>query len=254
MSYGYDPKLSEGAVKCPLFQTSTFVFERAEDGKAFFELAYGLREQRPRRGAGADLLAHQQPRPRGPRGPAGALGRRRERPGLLERHGRDLDLPAGPSCARATCLLHSEPLYGGTEFLAQKILPQFGIRHVGLPGRPAPGAARQRPPAARKRGPRRRDPDRDAGQPHQRARRHRRLRRGSPRASPTRRAAAPPVIVDNTFLGPLWQHPLALGADLVVYSLTKYVGGHSDLIAGRLPRRRGARSRRCAACAPSSAR
>ena len=45
MGYGYEPRLSEGSVKCPLFQTSTFVFERAEDGKAFFELAYGLREK-----------------------------------------------------------------------------------------------------------------------------------------------------------------------------------------------------------------
>ena len=45
MSYGYEPRLSEGSVKCPLFQTSTFVFERAEDGKAFFEVAYGLREK-----------------------------------------------------------------------------------------------------------------------------------------------------------------------------------------------------------------
>jgi methionine-gamma-lyase len=45
-------------------------------------------------------------------------------------------------------------------------------------------------------------------------------------------AGRPPVIVDNTFLGPLWQQPLALGADICVTSLTKYVGGHSDLIAG----------------------
>ena len=44
MGYGYDPRLSEGAVKCPIFQTSTFVFESAEAGKAFFEVAYGLRE------------------------------------------------------------------------------------------------------------------------------------------------------------------------------------------------------------------
>src|SRR5690606_143014 len=42
----------------------------------------------------------------------------------------------------------------------------------------------------------------------------------------------PLLMVDNTFLGPLWQKPLQLGADLVLYSLTKYVGGHSDLIAG----------------------
>lgn len=38
--------------------------------------------------------------------------------------------------------------------------------------------------------------------------------------------------VDNTYMGPMWQHPLQFGADLVVYSATKYIGGHSDLIAG----------------------
>ncbi|HEY0315442.1 MAG TPA: PLP-dependent transferase, partial [Sphingomonas sp.] len=42
----------------------------------------------------------------------------------------------------------------------------------------------------------------------------------------------PPIAIDNTFLGPLWQQPLRQGADLVVYSLTKYAGGHSDLVAG----------------------
>ena len=39
-------------------------------------------------------------------------------------------------------------------------------------------------------------------------------------------------MVDNTFLGPLFQHPLEHGADLVIYSGTKYIGGHSDIIAG----------------------
>ena len=47
MSLGYNPQLSEGAIKCPIFQTSTFVFKNAEEGKAFFELAYGLREGNP---------------------------------------------------------------------------------------------------------------------------------------------------------------------------------------------------------------
>ena len=43
-----------------------------------------------------------------------------------------------------------------------------------------------------------------------------------------------PVIlsVDNTYMGPIWQHPLKHGADLVLYSATKYIGGHSDVIAG----------------------
>lgn len=47
MSYGYKPELSEGALKCPIFQTSTFVFRNAREGKAFFELAYGLRQKGP---------------------------------------------------------------------------------------------------------------------------------------------------------------------------------------------------------------
>lgn len=42
----------------------------------------------------------------------------------------------------------------------------------------------------------------------------------------------PLVMVDNTFLGPAFQHPLTLGADLVLYSATKYLGGFSDLLAG----------------------
>ena len=47
MGYGYKPELSEGAIKCPIFMTSTFVFRTAEEGKAFFELAYGLRKSKP---------------------------------------------------------------------------------------------------------------------------------------------------------------------------------------------------------------
>ena len=46
MGYGYAPSLSEGALKPPLFQTSTFVFRNAQEGKASFELAYGLREKK----------------------------------------------------------------------------------------------------------------------------------------------------------------------------------------------------------------
>ena len=47
MGYGYDPFLSERSLKPPVFQTSTFVFQSAQDGKEFFELAYGLRQKRP---------------------------------------------------------------------------------------------------------------------------------------------------------------------------------------------------------------
>ena len=44
MSYGYKPELSEGAIKIPLFQTSTFVFKNVEEGKSFFEVAMEHRQ------------------------------------------------------------------------------------------------------------------------------------------------------------------------------------------------------------------
>jgi cystathionine gamma-synthase len=40
------------------------------------------------------------------------------------------------------------------------------------------------------------------------------------------------AVVDNTFLSPLWQRPLALGADMVMHSTTKYLNGHSDVVGG----------------------
>jgi methionine-gamma-lyase len=49
------------------------------------------------------------------------------------------------------------------------------------------------------------------------------------RASPSRHV---PMIVDNTFLGPVYQSPLEHGADAAIYSATKFLGGHSDLVAG----------------------
>ena len=52
MGYGYNPEWSEGSLKSPIFQTSTFVFKTAEEGKAFFEVAYGLREAEEGEGIG----------------------------------------------------------------------------------------------------------------------------------------------------------------------------------------------------------
>jgi methionine-gamma-lyase len=54
LNYGYDPQLSEGAVKPPVFLTSTFVFKTAEDGQDFFDYVSGRRE--PPEGMGAGLV------------------------------------------------------------------------------------------------------------------------------------------------------------------------------------------------------
>jgi cystathionine gamma-synthase len=47
-------------------------------------------------------------------------------------------------------------------------------------------------------------------------------------------AAGALVVVDNTFLSPVWQQPLSLGADVVMHSTTKYLNGHSDVVGGAL--------------------
>jgi methionine-gamma-lyase len=128
-------------------------------------------------------------------------------------------------------LVASEPVYGGTEFLVENILPQFGIQRVWF------GSGDLRPTLD------------DALAQAQALGRIGMIYLETP-ANPSNglvdiarcakiagsladaKGRRPLVAVDNTFLGPLWQRPLQHGADFVVYSLTKYVGGHSDLIAG----------------------
>ncbi len=229
MSYGYDPALSEGAVKPPIFQTSTFAFESAEAGKAFFEVAYGLREK-------------------GPTEELGLIYSRLNNPDLELLEDRLTLWDGAEECAVfesgmaaiATSLLsfvrpghvlvHSEPLYGGSDYLINHVLADFGVCPVAFP----------------------------AGQPVSEFESAVRAEIGKrvvsvvfveTPANPTNalvdiagvaefartlalRETTPVVMVDNTFLGPLWQHPLEHGADLVLYSATKFIGGHSDVIAG----------------------
>ena len=69
---------------------------------------------------------------------------------------------------------------------------------------------------------------RDADQPAARRRRHRRA------GAQVAHAGGARLVVDNTFASPYLQQPLALGADVVVHSTTKYLGGHSDVVGGAL--------------------
>jgi methionine-gamma-lyase len=229
MGYGYDPLLSEGAIKCPIFHTSTFVFESAEAGKAYFELAYGLRERAPAEECGLIYSRLNNP----------DLQVLEERLCVWDGAEAALSFSSGMSAITTALLtflrpgdvvLHSAPIYGGTDFLLHHILPEFGIVRVGFRAGEAGGLER--------------------GLEEARAAGRLRVIYIETPANPTNalvdiaacaRAAAafgsdlaarPIVMVDNTFLGPLWQQPLRHGADLVLYSLTKYVGGHSDVIAG----------------------
>jgi methionine-gamma-lyase len=230
MGYGYDPALSEGSVKCPIFQTSTFVFKTAQDGKDFFQLAYGLREANPAEEPGLIYSRLNNP----------DLQILEERLTLWDGAEDGLAFSSGMAAISTTLLtflrpgdvlVHSEPVYGGTEYLIEKVLPQFGVRHeafgafrgaASLEAAVARGAAQGRVGVVFIETPA--NPTNDLVDIAEAA------RVAAGLAGPDGRR--PLVVVDNTFLGPLWQQPIACGADLVVYSLTKYVGGHSDLVAG----------------------
>ena len=230
MSYGYDPFLSEGSVKCPIFQTSTFAFKTAEEGKAFFEVAYGLRE------------ADQGEEP-------GLIYSRLNNPDLEILENRLSLWDDAEDCAvfesgmsaistmmmeflkPGDLIMYSNPVYGGTDHFIKNFLTKYGVHILGF------------------------GPDDDEEKIEERI-------KGNPHgdklamiyvetpANPTldlfdieacARVAARHsegreekvyLAVDNTYMGPIWQHPLKHGADMVLYSATKYIGGHSDVIAG----------------------
>jgi methionine-gamma-lyase len=229
MSYGYNPEWSEGAIKCPIFQTSTFVFKTAEEGKAFFEVAYGLREQGPNEKMGLIYSRINNP----------DLEILENRLTLWDKAEDCAVFESGMSAVSTVMLeflkpgdtiLYSSPLYGGTEHFLQHVLTQFGVNIIRF----KTGQSRDEVIRIVKMS--------------EHAHTLKMIYIETP-ANPTndlidiaacREIAdhfttdAKPVhlAVDNTYFGPLWQHPLEHGADIVLYSATKYIGGHSDVIAG----------------------
>jgi methionine-gamma-lyase len=134
-------------------------------------------------------------------------------------------------------ILMSRPLYGGTETLIEKTLPAFGVTAESFTeghDRAAVEAAAVRASerAARSGGRVCLVIAETPANPTNSLVDLALLREVSEQIATRQGGARPPVAVDNTFLGPVFQQPLSLGADLVMYSLTKYVGGHSDLVAG----------------------
>lgn len=229
MTYGYKPKLSEGALKCPIFQTSTFVFNSAMEGKRFFEVAYGLSEA----SEGEEL---------------GLIYSRLNNPDLEILENRLCLWDKADDCAvfesgmsaistvmleflsPGDLLVYSRPVYGGTDHFINHVLKRMNIDAIGF----TPDTSKEEIVAQIK----------QSG----RADKLSLIHIETP-ANPTNAlidiemcaaiasefsTADKKVVlsVDNTYMGPMWQHPLQHGADLVIYSATKYIGGHSDLIAG----------------------
>lgn len=226
LSKGYVPAWSEGAAIPPVFRTSTFIFKNCQEGKRSFELAYGLRKAE--QGETPALIYTRVNNPNAefvedrvtvwdPKAEAAAL------------------FASGMGAISSTCLtfmrpgdelVFTDPVYGGTEFLFRKTLPSFG-----MPTRTVHAGASE-----------------EEMEKAVRAGKTRVLYLETP-ANPTisitdikaaarvvARCSTPEhrvyLVVDNTFLGPIFCQPHVHGADVVVYSATKFIGGHSDVVAG----------------------
>jgi methionine-gamma-lyase len=236
MSFGYDPFLSEGAVKPPVFLTSTFAFRTAEDGAAFFDVVAGRKPAPDDTGAGLVYSRFNHPN----------LEIVEDRLALIDGAESAIVTSSGMAAIGAVLLtflrpgdqlVHSTPLYGGTETLIRKVLAEWGIGGQPFTDGLSPEQMEAALEAAAARG--------RVG-----------LFYVETPANPTnalidlkvaaevlarfeqRHGYRPVSACDNTMLGPIFQHPIADGIDLCVYSLTKYVGGHSDLVAGGVTGRR----------------
>jgi cystathionine beta-lyase/cystathionine gamma-synthase len=223
LTRGFDPSLSVGAARPPVYRTSTFVFSSPEAAERAFAIALG--KLQPTEGEDVDLIYARLSHPN-----AEIL---EDQLVPLERSARCAAVFNSGMAAIATCcfafvprggaILHTQPLYGGTQHLIHQLLEPLGFTVVGVPAGDRDALAR----AA-------------ASLPELR------LVLIETPANPTLRMtdiahavdvamshpAKPLVAVDNTFLGPTFQHPLDIGADLAIYSATKFLGGQSDILGG----------------------
>jgi methionine-gamma-lyase len=230
LGYGYDPTLSEGAVKPPVFLTSTFVFGSAEEGRDFFDYVSGRKQ--PPAGSGAGLVYSRFNHPNSEIVEDRLAVYEGAESGVLFSSGMSAITTTILAFARpGDVILHSQPLYGGTETLLSRTMANFGIDATGFVDGVSEAAVRAAAQQARGKGRISIILIETPANPTNTLVDIGLLRRIADEIG-TEQGFRPIVVCDNTLLGPLFQHPLAHGADVSVYSLTKYVGGHSDLIAG----------------------
>ena len=229
MSYGYKPELSEGSIKCPVFLTSTFVFKTAEEGKAHFEIAYGLREKRESEELGLiysrinnpdlEILENRL-----------TLWDKAEQCAIFESGMAAISTVMMEFLQPGDMIMSSGPLYGGTDHFIKHFLTKMGIGHLEFDA----GFTREDILSMLDRSGKKdklklifletpANPTNSLIDIEMCSEIAKELSSGEHKVF---------VAVDNTYMGPLWQHPLDQGADLVLYSATKYIGGHSDVVAG----------------------
>jgi len=231
LTRGFDPALSVGSARPAVFRSSTYVFPSPEAAEHAFAITTG--KIKPAEGERADLIYSRFSHPNAE---------------ILEDQIVPLEAGAteaavfnsGMAAIMTACftfarpqssIVYTTPLYGGTTGLIHNFLKPLGVTGIAVPSGDAAAL----------------DTAIQSAQ-------HCCMVLLETPANPTmimtdiERAAEaagrhpdkPVVMVDNTFMGPAFQHPLLLGADMVLYSATKYLAGHSDMLGGVAIARNGA--------------
>lgn len=223
LTRGFDPRLSVGSARPAVFRSSTYVFSSPEAAERAFNLSSG--RARPEPGEHAELIYSRLNHPNAEIledqvVPLEAGAKR----ALVFNSGMAAISTALLACAGpGKSLVYTVPIYGGTQHFIEDFLAPLGVRGIAAPA--GDGRALERAIAAA--------PELAV------------VLLETP-ANPTlvmtdiagaaaavaRRSPRPVLMVDNTLLGPTFQHPLTRGADLCLYSATKYLSGFSDLIGG----------------------
>ncbi len=235
VSFGYDPASASGSVKPPIYMTSTFVYPSAQHAKdvhqAYFDHSGPLVGQAhhiySRLGhPGLDILEARLAAIDGAEAAAAYCSGMAAHSSIALAHVRPGD-----------SVIHGRPIYGGVDMLYNSIMPQYGSFAESYLDGTDEADVRRAAEAAIAKGPLK-------------------LIIAETPANPTaaivdlalmvrladevgaQQGHRPLVVVDNTLLGPFAQRPIELGVDLCMTSLTKYCGGHSDLLAGGITGRR----------------
>lgn len=223
LTRGYDPKLSVGSARPPVYRSSTFVFPSPEAAELAFNVVLG--KLRPPDDYRPDLIYARLNHPN-----AEIL---EEQLVPLERDARAAAIFNSGMAAiftvlitfleRGGSMIYTRPVYGGTQHLIHNLIEPLGFRAIPVEAGDGKALAEV------------------IGQTENLS-----LVLIETPANPTltmtdialassalqRRPRRALLAVDNTLLGPTFQHPLSRGADLVIYSATKFLGGFSDLLAG----------------------
>lgn len=223
VSEGFDPTLSVMAVRPPIYPVSTFAFPSAEVAAHWFDVALGKARAVPGEHIGLIYARLNHPNAEMFEDALRAVEKGAAAAAVFTSGMAAISTTLLTLARPGTVVLYQRPVYGGTDHLFRHLLPEWNVTAVPVEdgGWPAAMAAHGdrvavvylETPA----NPTLHLIDLEATVAAVRA------------GAGARRV---PVVVDNTFLGPVFQSPLRHGADVVVYSATKYLGGHSDLVAG----------------------